>query len=160
MRRKHRQAKGKYEAPKRKLAVRRDRESAMKRNGFKLDLFTMAILFFCMGVFYLASVGMVSARNQQIEYTKAQIEQQQVVNERLSLEIGYLGTLEKVEQQAQQGLAMQRPTVDQMVQVSLRVRMPHPVEDEDGFAGILTADQRPLSLAQGPLSGILNRWIL
>jgi len=152
--------KGRHEAPRRRLSYCRNPEATQRRNGFKWDLLSTVLIFFCIGVLYLASRGILTARNQQIAYYENQISGMQVANERLQLEIGYLGTLDKIEQQAEVSLAMNRPDAGQMLPLGLIVRNQQE-EDTPETLGTYTASEvTAVQLAQGPLSGILNRWKL
>jgi cell division protein FtsB len=154
--------KGKHEAPKRKISKSRSAQSVNLRNKLKLDTLFFVFLTFVLCFFYLGSVGIVDARNQEQAYLQREIERIETENDRLRLEIGYLDSLEIVEQRATEEMSMLQPVNDQCILISIAsvtleqsglAKYPSLAE----ISGI--GQEIPLiSSAQQSISDILLRW--
>ncbi len=155
-------AKGKHDAPKRKIAKSRSAHSVILRNKLKSDTLFFVLLTFVLCFFYLGSIGIVDARNQEQSYLQSEIERIETENDRLRLEIGYLDSLEIVEQRATEEMSMLQPGNDQCILIS----MASVTLEQSGVANYPSlaeisgnGQEIPLvSGAQQSISDILLRW--
>lgn len=163
------QRKGKHEAPRQRRVPGRDRESVCRRNGVKMDLILLSLLFFAVGVLHLSGTGILDARNQEIARLERQRQSLVTENERIRLVISQVDTLESVEYRARQELGMVRAGADDRWVVALAPPgadgswgdATHAAETSEGPRGAEDA-QAPghslLQAAQDSLQGILKRW--
>lgn len=154
--------KGKHEAPKRKLSKARTRESILMRNRLKLQTLGIVLCVFCLGFFYLGTLGILEARIQEQAYLEQQLERTRTESERLRLEIGYKDTLDLVEKKAKEELGMVE--ADQSNCVLVLADRPETVVGESGYPEVAAVDRARLtdipllSGARRSIDDILMRW--
>lgn len=168
MMKKREKQKGRHEAPRQKLVPGRSRESVCRRNGIKLDMILLSLLFFAVGVLHLSGIGILDARNQEIAYLERQRQSLVTENERTRLIISQMDTLENVEQRAREELGMVRAEAGDHLVVALRVPGAEDLWPHGELAADASGDAETskghlagtglLQTAQESIQGILKRW--
>ncbi|QRN86440.1 hypothetical protein JR334_04235 [Clostridia bacterium] len=158
----NRKKSGKHDAPKRKITKSKSPDSILRRNKLKLDTLLLVFLTFVCCFFYLGSIGIVDARYQERAYLQNEIATIQTENERLRLEIGYLDSLDLVEQKAIEEMSMVTPQKEQCILINMAYTAPE-VSQESNYPSLadISGNNQEFPLltsAQQSISDILLRW--